>query len=408
MVQGIFDDNCFMIPVGSPWHYYRPTGRRPSPSAGGEMYPQRNRCQCFDCQRPNPRQQDRRRFGEQSRTSGNNSTRRYRDVPIPFENPSKEQPQRFSRFDKARKIVSDKDHHAAALTSQDAKTGDVKKFSGNGVAETSGVENRINCPTKDRHVEELLKPSKKLDMQPEHAEEITDNIEIDVNAINDSLATPDSLHNNNLKQEKLAKINKISADVVKLAEEVEAFHGKEKCKEYLYLEEMLIKCLLKLDEVQTDGISQIRSIRKKVATTINEELRRLEEKLETSEQTQEVEKLKSVENKEDVTLSVSYKEEVKDYMNIDTKSGETLADFGSDCSCEMDKKEIDDDAISNIVQDQNSNSVDCSKQDIKKCKKEEADHLPDKKDQFSINFDMKDSETCEVDLHSGRNCTEDI
>ena len=64
-----------------------------------------------------------------------------------------------------------------------------------------------------------------------------------------------------------------------LQERVNLFADKEKNLEYLTCEELLTKCLLKLDDVLTEGIEEVRLARKALVLQINNTLKQLEEKL---------------------------------------------------------------------------------------------------------------------------------
>ena len=82
-----------------------------------------------------------------------------------------------------------------------------------------------------------------------------------------------------VRAHKLQAIEQVSDEVDTLSEQVNELECAKKNREFLYLEEMLTKCLLRLDDVSTDGIEEIRKARKTVVERINRQLQNLEDKL---------------------------------------------------------------------------------------------------------------------------------
>lgn len=76
----------------------------------------------------------------------------------------------------------------------------------------------------------------------------------------------------------LDQIQAIQKDVSALMEQVEAFTGKSKDKQYLYLDEMLTRNLIKLDNIDTQGQESIRSARKEAIKCIEKTIGILEAK----------------------------------------------------------------------------------------------------------------------------------
>lgn len=111
-------------------------------------------------------------------------------------------------------------------------------------------------------------------------------------------------------QTPIEQIQAIQKDVATLLRQVEAFNGAPRDKNYLYLDEMLTRNLLKLDNVETQGQDAIRSARKEAIKSIERTISLLEakaaanvapkeekmevepslegEKMDTNESTQEV------------------------------------------------------------------------------------------------------------------------
>lgn len=98
-------------------------------------------------------------------------------------------------------------------------------------------------------------------------------------ASNDSPEIQQKLSVESLAAEKLRKIDAVSMEVEELSRGVRDFDRNEKDFSYRYLEEMLTKCLLRLDDIQADGIEGVRNCRKLLVDRINSELVCLEEKL---------------------------------------------------------------------------------------------------------------------------------
>ena len=84
-------------------------------------------------------------------------------------------------------------------------------------------------------------------------------------------------------QRKLKTIDEIQSEVEKLDQKVAQITNESKKYDYLYCEEMLTKCLLKLDDILAEGEDVIRTARKRLVNDINRALTSLEEKREELE-----------------------------------------------------------------------------------------------------------------------------
>lgn len=80
----------------------------------------------------------------------------------------------------------------------------------------------------------------------------------------------------------ISKIQQIQQDVVNLMGEVEKFSGSKKSKEYMLLDEMFTRNLLKLDDIDTQGQESIRLARKEAIKCIQALLSILEAKADES------------------------------------------------------------------------------------------------------------------------------
>ncbi|KAJ8926528.1 hypothetical protein NQ314_021130 [Rhamnusium bicolor] len=123
------------------------------------------------------------------------------------------------------------------------------------------------------------------------------------------------------QQKPLTPIDQIQAiqkDVSALMEQVEQFAGKPRDKQYLYLDEMLTRNLLKLDNVDTQGQETIRSARKEAIKCIERAIGVLETKAAANVEPP--------------------KEEEK--MEVDDKSQETPLETKEGSDCEKKDNEI--------------------------------------------------------------------
>ncbi|XP_072931690.1 BAG domain-containing protein Samui isoform X2 [Epargyreus clarus] len=92
----------------------------------------------------------------------------------------------------------------------------------------------------------------------------------------------------------ITQILSIQTDVLNLMTDVENFKGTKKDKKYMFLDEMLTRNLIKLDNIETDGKENIRQARKEAIKCIQKCIAVLEAKadnkgVDTSQPTQDVE-----------------------------------------------------------------------------------------------------------------------
>lgn len=84
----------------------------------------------------------------------------------------------------------------------------------------------------------------------------------------------------------MAQIERVSGTVKDLAGKVDEFTGGKKDRDFLYLDEMLTRALLELDNVDPDGCDDVRQARRAVIKEINAAISKLEEKAKTPQQEQ--------------------------------------------------------------------------------------------------------------------------
>merc|ERR1712224_120321 len=74
----------------------------------------------------------------------------------------------------------------------------------------------------------------------------------------------------------LEQISKIMDDLAQLEEKMKSFTGAKGSKDYLFLEEMVTRLLLKLDNIDSEGKDEIRNARKQAVRNVNAVLNHLE------------------------------------------------------------------------------------------------------------------------------------
>lgn len=101
---------------------------------------------------------------------------------------------------------------------------------------------------------------------------------------NTETKAPQKLHETNeAKQLSLITIREIKTDVDKLKEDVEAFEGSKDEVQYVYLNEMLLRCQLKLDNVSVWADEDVRKERQSVTQYIQECMKELDGRAEGDE-----------------------------------------------------------------------------------------------------------------------------
>ena len=68
---------------------------------------------------------------------------------------------------------------------------------------------------------------------------------------------------------KLERVELILQDSEALQKSVNAFQGAKSDKEYKYLEEMLTRTLIKLDSIDSEGVEEVRDVRRRAVKIIN-------------------------------------------------------------------------------------------------------------------------------------------
>ncbi|KAK3930174.1 BAG domain-containing protein Samui [Frankliniella fusca] len=81
----------------------------------------------------------------------------------------------------------------------------------------------------------------------------------------------------------LEKVKEVQLEVESLAKQVDEFKGTRKDKQYLYLDEMLTRELIKLDVIETEGRDEVRAARKEAIRSIQQCISRLESKADSEQ-----------------------------------------------------------------------------------------------------------------------------
>lgn len=143
----------------------------------------------------------------------------------------------------------------------------------------------------------------------------------------------------------ISKIQAIQRDVLELMLAVEQFGGKRGDKDYIYLDEMLTRNLLKLDTIDTNGKESIRLARKEAIKCIQTSIAVLEAKsvLNLNENQNNIEQDQTTNNGESTAVAVSAEPSEKMETDISPPAEQSAAD---DMAADIPKVEnitIDDD-----------------------------------------------------------------
>lgn len=125
----------------------------------------------------------------------------------------------------------------------------------------------------------------------------------------------------------LEKIKSVKADVLDLMHQVETFNGARKDKHYIYLDEMLTRNLLKLDNIETDGKDNIRLARREAIKCIQETISSLEAKAQAWEKQSADMKSSSSSSVPETDEPKKYKSEVKMMMKTPSVSEDDKPEF---------------------------------------------------------------------------------
>lgn len=146
----------------------------------------------------------------------------------------------------------------------------------------------------------------------------------------------------------ISKIHEIQQNVVSLMGDVEKFTGSKKSKEYMLLDEMFTRNLLKLDDIDTQGQESIRLARKEAIKCIQALLSILEAKADESIALQaQVVPMETNENETEAVPEEPMLEKVEGKIDdtIDVKGGEPIEDKAQEEVVKMDEEKITNEDI---------------------------------------------------------------
>jgi hypothetical protein len=82
-----------------------------------------------------------------------------------------------------------------------------------------------------------------------------------------------------VKPDPLKLIQDIIEEVQNLEDEIKQFDGVDQDKQYKYIDEMLTRCMIRLDNIETEGKEDIRLARKRAINAVHQAVRMLETKV---------------------------------------------------------------------------------------------------------------------------------
>lgn len=136
----------------------------------------------------------------------------------------------------------------------------------------------------------------------------------------------------------IGKIQDIQRDVLDLMGKVESFNGIRGDKDYLYLDEMLTRNLLKLDTIDTNGKDSIRLARKEAIKCIQASIHVLEAKAETNAKkanTQTADNLESPANENEVVTVEDVPKQIDPNVAIPLKNAMEIDEDSNQPSTQM-------------------------------------------------------------------------
>lgn len=96
----------------------------------------------------------------------------------------------------------------------------------------------------------------------------------------DGMATPDRAASPQKPfKTPMELVDEVTEELKQLKERVDVFSGDSNAKEYLFLDEMLTRLLLNLDNIDTQGLEDVRAARRIMITAVQDCLNVLESKV---------------------------------------------------------------------------------------------------------------------------------
>nr|CAD7568550.1 unnamed protein product [Timema californicum] len=204
----------------------------------------------------------------------------------------------------------------------------------------------------------------------------------------------------------ISRVAVIQKDVDDLMKKVEEFSGNSRSdKEYIYLDEMLTRNLLKLDDIETEGKENVRQARKEAIRSIQKGIGILEERvplpeekvdvevMETSEENQDI----AEEGKEEQSSAGGQTEPESLEISQDSLATETPKDVNVNNQDKVLESPVAPEETADTFKEIEGNSLQKSKEqkmdtDCKESVKEsvELENIPDKMELEGTNGEVKD------------------
>ncbi|GFS65812.1 hypothetical protein NPIL_617391 [Nephila pilipes] len=147
------------------------------------------------------------------------------------------------------------------------------------VAKSSKAPKVCNIPIKIEGSNIKPKSSSPVKSPKAKTPEVPKNINVKLNGCSASKVAKVAEQNELPEQVTLKKIEKIIEKLEGYHADVENFSGTDKDKQYRYLDEMLTRCMLELDEIDTMGLDSIRLSRKGAVKKVQSSIDLLESKV---------------------------------------------------------------------------------------------------------------------------------
>ncbi|KAK0161894.1 hypothetical protein PV327_008296 [Microctonus hyperodae] len=176
----------------------------------------------------------------------------------------------------------------------------------------------------------------------------------------------------------LEKVDVVQKEVDSLTEQIKLWNGNSKTdKQYIYLDEMLTRELIKLDDIETEGKDNVRQARKNTIKSIQNSISLLESKVSSAQSTVEQEITDEVKTKEMEIIPVSEANEQENKTeaiplpaipssptkesaeNIENVEGKQTTDTCSNDTMQLDESQISQTEVAPVVMEvEQNNSVD--------------------------------------------------
>jgi len=148
---------------------------------------------------------------------------------------------------------------------------------------TEDEEQPEESDKKETNADEKNIQNENFAESPEDRDKMTENENEDEEEKQDELEQPSEEENKLQKDEfinkKIAAINTELSKARELLARVNNFNGTKEDKEYLCLQELLLRCILSLDLIESDGNTEVKTVRRAAVKEIQQIINELEDKV---------------------------------------------------------------------------------------------------------------------------------